>query len=139
MNIDDKKKQLILQTLKDTKESNGSYSKTVRKLSIPTPVVEYVDVVENKRFNYTPEGRGRESLQKYIIAIKDVRNGEDWDNDSQEISEARKAYDDGRIEMATGRDGFNLILYAIPRVEQAVRKPYFWPVEEVSNVIKMGR
>jgi hypothetical protein len=139
MNIDEKKKQLILQTLKDTKESNGSYSKTVRKLSIPTPVVEYVDVVENKRFNYTPEGRGRELLQKYIIAIKDVRNGEDWDNDSQEISEARKAYDDGRIEMATGRDGFNLILYAIPRVEQAIRKPYFWPVEEVSNVIKMGR
>ncbi len=139
MNIDEKKKQLILNTLKECKESHGSYSKTVRKLSIPTPVVEYVDVVENKRFNYTPEGRGREALQKFIVAIKDVRDGEDWDNDSPEISEARKAYDDGRIEMATGRDGFNMILYAIPRVEQAVRKPYFWPVEEVSNVVKMER
>lgn len=44
---------------------------------------------------------------------------------SMTIAQARQAYDAGIIEMATGRDGDDATLYAIPRRNLAFRPPWF--------------
>lgn len=41
------------------------------------------------------------------------------------IQQARDAYDRGEVEIATGRDGDEATLYAIPRVGRIKRMPWF--------------
>lgn len=122
-------RDLIVLTLSENK---GSYEKTSKILGISARIVYHVDVTENKRYNFTAEGRGKLALQKYIVAIRDLTNGGIWDNSDPLILKARKDYDDGKVEMMTGRDGMNLILYAVPRRIKADRKPWF-----SSNVVPL--
>lgn len=113
----------ILQTLADCK---GDYVQAAKKLSISVDTISWVDMVENKRFNYTEAGRGRPELWKYIVAIRSVFETLGWRNNDKAIIKAREDYDAGKVELCTGRDGENLILYAIPRkVIAKGRKPYF--------------
>lgn len=42
------------------------------------------------------------------------------------VGQAQDAYDRGEIEMAQGRDGDAMLLFAIPRVQRATgRRPWF--------------
>lgn len=129
--------QHILRTLASC---NGNYEKAARKLVLTDRVVQQVDMVHNGTWNYTPEGRGPKPLQRYIIATRNIFDGIDWDRNpnNHKIKEARRLYNEGKIEMATGRDGFNILLYAIPRREIVTdRKPYFDTVDTVNNVIHL--
>lgn len=71
------------------------------------------------------EGRGRPELREYIVARK--KAADCWDNEDPAIVKARADYESGTIELATGRDGRWLILYAIPRVVKKPRPDYFKP------------
>lgn len=135
MNIDNDTKKKILDSLITYK---GNYSRVRLKTGIPQSIIEFVDITENKKYNYTIEGRGPVEMQKYIIAVKDVRDGQGWPNKSPEIVSARNAYDDGLVELCTGRDGFNILLYSIPRVQPVIRKAYFRDTTETNNVVKLG-
>lgn len=66
---------------------------------------------------------GKESLRPFIVAVTPA--GTAWDNLDPKIEKARKDYDDGKIEMMTGRDGDTMILYGFPK---KVRQPreYFY-------------
>lgn len=111
---------------------HGNTERAAKKLLIPERTIQGVEMRHTGKYGYTPEGRGRKELQKYIVAIRDVTKIGSWDK-CDRIAEARRRYDAGDIEMATGRDGFNLILYAIPRREKALgRKPYFTKLELVA-------
>lgn len=123
-NYTEAERRQIVQTLNECK---GNYEIAARKLGINPSVVRWADVVVNKKFNATQDGRGRPELRAYIVAIRDIDATPTWDNSDPKIAKARQDYDDGKIEMVTGRDGMNLILYAIPRREVEVRKPYFKP------------
>ena len=118
----------------------GDYTKVAKAANVGKILVYHVDVVHNKRFNRTEKGLGPENLQKYIIATREADDGIGWNNDDPKIKKARELYDEGVIEMATGRDGMNLLLYAIPRqFKDEGREPYFYPVEELqTNVVKLG-
>ena len=72
----------------------------------------------------THGGFGRPELVQYTVARK--RPTPAWENDSPEIRLARKNYEAGTHELATGRDGDWLILYSIPRRAVAPgRSTYF--------------
>lgn len=119
--ISEEEKAKIVEKLR---ENRYNIEKTANQMMCSQKLVEWVDVVENKRYNYTPEGRGRKDLQQYIIDI--IQVGKSWDNSKKKINQARKDYNDGKIEMCTARDGMNLILYAIPRNQRIInRKDYF--------------
>jgi len=120
----------VLETLSRMK---GSVEKTASRLGLTRRQVEEIDIIENRKFNYTREGRGRPELQKYIVAIRDVDHTSAWDLKDTKIAQARDLYDQGLVEITTGRDGFNLILYAIPRHKPAIRKPYFVTEEAPLN------
>lgn len=70
------------------------------------------------------DGWGREELRPYAIARKHVEEAE-WPI-TDEIVQAKIDYDEGRVEICTGRDGEYFILYRIPRSEvDEKREPYF--------------
>ena len=93
-------------------------AKVARKLGVPTYVVRQV---------LSPEPPpGKINLADHIVATR--RFFDEWDNDDPGIVEARQAYDDGNVEMCTGRDEARglFVLYAIPRRRPIDRKcPYF--------------
>ena len=122
MTLTEDQERKILSALRDFE---GDYTKVARKLSISERSIQGVDMRYNKKFNYTPLGRGPQPMQRFIVAIRDVAHAAGWDNTDDRIKQARKHYDAGEVEIATGRDGFNLIMYAIPRREKIRRKPYF--------------
>lgn len=68
-------------------------------------------------------GYGRPRLQRFIVARKRVSS--EWDNDSKDISQARRDFEAGRVDLCTGRDGVWEILYAIPRRRISPRPNYF--------------
>lgn len=118
----------MLQTLRENK---NNVDRTAYQLGMTPGQVRFIDMVENGKFNYTPEGRGRPELQPYIVGIRDRDSSSTWDNADPKIAKAREYYDQGLIEMVTGIDGMNLILYAIPRqFPDADRSPYFSEIEE---------
>ena len=119
-NIPQQQRDHIVRVLKD---NDGDYEQTARELVIPPALVREVDIIENKRFNATPSGRGRPELQKYIVAIAKMH--EPWNNRTKEIREARAAYEAGTHEMCQGRDGLNKILYLIPRKRKVKPRKYF--------------
>lgn len=71
-------------------------------------------------------GFGRPELESYIVARRKVTS-RSWDNAEPAIADARLAYEKGTHELATGRDGGWLILYAIPRKKATPRTNYFKP------------
>lgn len=77
------------------------------------------EIVE--RFN----GQGRPEMLQYLVA--QTRAGIPWDNSDPKIEKARADYEAGTIEMATGRDGRFLLLYAFPRKSAKPRPNYFKP------------
>lgn len=126
-------KQDVLKTLY---ECGGHHLNAARKLQLSVSVVMHVDMIENGAFNYTPEGQGREELKPYLVAVK--KRYDQWDNDDAKIHFARVKYNEGLVEMTQARDGFNDLLYAIPRQEpETTRKPYF-EFELPSNIAKIG-
>jgi len=114
---------------------NGDHDKAAQKLRVGRNLVYNLDVVENRRFNWTPAGRGRKSLQKFIVAIRLADDPTGWNNEDPKIKKARGDYNSGLIDMVTGRDGMNLILYAIPRRVKEDRKPWF--TVPTTNVLTM--
>jgi len=74
-------------------------------------------------------GGARKAPDAYIIARRALNRadatwrpmaGSGWTN-----ADARAAYDAGRIELATGRDGDDATLYAIPRRVREIRQAWF--------------
>lgn len=68
-------------------------------------------------------GFGRPELVPFTAARR--RAGTGWNNASPELRRARRAYEEGTVELATGRDGLWEILYAIPRKRPSPRPHYF--------------
>lgn len=129
MNIDPDKKELILRAIKDF---NGSYEKVAKATTTSIKIIEYIDVTENKKYNFTKEGKGRMNLRKYIVAVRSLFDDYEWNNKDPKIAKARSDYEAGTHEMCTARDGMNLILYSIPRKKPVQRKPYF-----TTNVVEL--
>lgn len=123
--INEAKRKLVLETLA---AYNNDYARAAKKLHMKEKVIRWIVQVENQEFNMTESGKGRPELQKYIVAIK--HRDECWDNTKPEIVEARKAYEDGIVELTSGKDGWNDILYAIPRRVRAASRPIFSTQEE---------
>lgn len=122
----EEQKQLVLDTLRSNK---GDVTRTAHQLGMSEAQIGWVDVIANGKLKYI-EGKGRAELQPYIIAIRDKRYEPLWDNSNPKIAKARDLYDEGKVEIVTGTDGFNVILYAIPRrYPELDRQPYF-PLEE---------
>jgi hypothetical protein len=71
------------------------------------------------------DGMGRHELREFLVARKLAADS--WDNDNPVIAGARADYEAGRVELATGRDGRWLLLYAIPRKRRQPRPNYFKP------------
>ena len=112
------------QILQRLAENNGNFNLTAGEMKVSANHVRELHLINTKRFNATPEGLGPKKLQKYIVATKKVY--EDWDNEAPKLSKARQDYDDGKIEMCTGRDGLNLIIYAFPKKKPSMEnRPYF--------------
>ncbi len=68
-------------------------------------------------------GFGRPDLVRYTVARR--KAGGVWNNASPELRRARRLYEEGTVELATGRDGLWEILYAIPRKRPQPRPHYF--------------
>jgi len=113
-------------------EHRGDYNQVAKDTHIKAEEIRKIDIRLNKKFNFTPSGDGRNDLKKYMIAK--TRTHQEWDNTDPKIKKARQDFDDGKIEMCTGRDGLYLILYAIPRkVVKMNNKPYFTELEQEND------
>ena len=121
-NFSEKETKEILKVLKDC---HGNYNQASKRLVLSERAIMTVDIIENKKFNYTGMGQGPDAMQKYLIARREVFSDQGWNHNDAKIKQARELYDEGKVEMATGRDGLVLLLYAIPRREKEIRKPYF--------------
>lgn len=111
------------------REHNGSYLHAAKHALVSANTIKQIDIVRNKKYGYTPEGRGPKHMQKHIVATTLSHTA--WDNSDPKIQKARDLVDEGKATMCTGRDGLNLILYCIP-LKQPIKnkKPYFSAVEE---------
>lgn len=124
-------KQLVIDTLRDNK---GDERLTAHQLGLTEAQVRWVDVIVNKKFDVSIVGKGRPELQPYIVAIRDKNFEPVWDNTNPKIQKARDLYDEGKVEVLTGVDGDNVILYAIPRrFPDEDRGVYFAHIEEEVN------
>lgn len=102
---------------------DNNYHRIARKFGVGALRVRTIDVLHNKRFVVSEDGKGRPELRKHTICVKHV--DAPWP-DSEAIAKARSNYNLGLIEMCTARDGLHNILYAIPRkVRHRDRKQYF--------------
>lgn len=125
MDISIKDEKKILAELKKQK---GNVSLAAKILGVPKETIMKLQIIDQQMFNYTSVGLGPQHLHKYLVARRSVLATGGWDNKQPEIAKARKDYDAGLIEMATGRDGEFLLLYAIPRRVRAARfRQYFRP------------
>lgn len=122
-------KSLVVDTLRDNK---GDERLTAHQLGLTEAQVRWVDAIVNKKYDLAVVGKGRPELQPYIVAIRDRNFEPAWDNTNPKIQKARELYDEGHVEMMTGTDGSNVILYAIPRRQQDVR-PIYFALEEEEN------
>lgn len=111
------------EVLKQLERTRGNFAEVARAMNLTPQEVRNIDIVRNKKYNYTVEGRGRPELMKYIIAIKSVNAF--WDNSIPEVAAARADYEAGKTIMVTGRDGMNNILYSIPRKTPVEPNNYF--------------
>lgn len=103
-------------------------SRTAKNLGYPIKMVLQVadeDSEPRSRHIERHGGLGRPEMQQYAVARK--KAWQTWDNDSQEVSDARVAYEAGTHIMATGRDGDWLIMYMIPQSKPTPRPNYFQP------------
>lgn len=118
----------VVETLKEFKDDAR---KTAIFLGLTPKEVSWIDIVANKKFNYTEEGRGKKELQPYIVAIRNRLDEPAWDNMNSRIVKARELYDAGVVEIIHGNDGVNIIMYAMPRrYPDMSRKPYFVAIDE---------
>lgn len=85
-----------------------------------------VPVLSEPSSKQTPQGRSE--LEKYKVAT--IRTTATWPS-TPEIQKARDEYDEGLVELATGRHGNYLTLYKFPRTTRAKRSPYFTEQEVV--------
>jgi hypothetical protein len=117
--------EATLNVIQDQLRLGHPYERVAKKAGVSVDFVRNYDIVANKRFVVSEDGQGRPEMRKYIVAIRHADRH--WDkNKYPGLDQARRDYDAGRIEMITGRDGFNFILYAIPRTEIAKkRRVYF--------------
>lgn len=104
-----------------------------KRLKISAIAVRNFDIIENGKHRVSSDGYGRLELRSFIISRRYV--DADWPAlDDMVIERTREEYDEGKVEMVTGRDGFYQILYRIPRKLIAKRrKPYFKQEEELEN------
>jgi len=72
-------------------------------------------------------GFGPQEKRQFSVARK--KAWASWDNNLPEVARARQAYEEGTVELATGRDGDYTILYAFPRKHITPRPGYFNPIE----------
>ena len=121
-------RELVADSLK---QHNGDQKKVASLMGLSMNEVNWIDIVHNKRFNYTDEGMGRRDLRPWLIAHRDRFRTSGWDNNEPKIAKARELYDAGLVEMIHGFDGVNILLYAIPRrFPEVERAPYFTIIEE---------
>ena len=97
---------------------NYSIEEVCERLRMSEFDVRAIAINKLRRWVQSEDRRGREDLRKYIVAIRHVEGA--WP-ESDALRRARKDYDEGRVELAQGRDGLNIILYALPRRTQAKR------------------
>ena len=119
----DQQKQLVMDTLR---KNRGDVAKTASQIGITPNQVNWVNTIMTKKSKYI-EGKGNPALHPYIVAIRDNNVEPMWNNEANpKIMKARELYDEGLIELVTGRDKDNFILYAIPRrTPEPDRYPYF--------------
>lgn len=119
----------------ELKANGGDVFKVSRKVGIPVRLIrehlpsELQDDVDLPRVELYG-GWGRPELKRYLIArynLNSTWGSRTWaSEDAEKIKEARAKYDAGLIEMAQGRDGDWILLYAIPRKNpEKNRMPYF--------------
>lgn len=101
------------------------YLYIARKLKISATTVRNFDTIVNLRRVVSNDGYGKPELRKFIISRRYIDSP--WPvEDSERIEKVQKEYDEGKVDMITGRDGFYQMLYRIPRqIIDKKRKPYF--------------
>jgi hypothetical protein len=69
---------------------------------------------------------GRKALRDRIVSVRHVQSGGWPDADRAAITGARRRYDNGTHDMATGREGPWLILYSWKRRKPVKPRHYFY-------------
>lgn len=78
-----------------------------------------------------PAGLGKPKLRRFIVSSRHLYE-RGWPvGDQAGISEARRKYDNGTHELATGREGNFLVLYCIPRRRPVPPRTYFSSMFEI--------
>jgi hypothetical protein len=120
----------VIQEIVTTYRQTRSPFKTARKVGVEVDDVFSVINDHQDKITETQErngGLGREELQPFTVARRRASE-RGWNNNLEEIVQARKQYEAGTHIMATGRDGSWLILYSIPRKGRPDPQPgYFLP------------
>lgn len=111
----------------DFLDQGQNYNKTAIKAQVPERVVRRIDFEYNERWKVSEDGMGKRSLRRFIVAVRHVDTG--WPRKDAKIDKAREDYDKGIVELCQGRDGFNIILYAIPR-KRRIKRPVYFKLEE---------
>lgn len=75
-------------------------------------------------------GWGRLELQPFIVSRRRVFDPNWPIEDFQNLKDARRLHDQGRVNMCQGRDGQWIIQYAIPNQKPIRRASYFYEVTE---------
>lgn len=115
------------QVVYEYKRLNRSPFRVSKATGIPVHIV-WAIIEENEPLLTSQKeywgGEGRPELREFTVARRRVSAGQ-WDNEEPAIAQARADYEAGIIDMATGRDGGWLILYAFPRKKRDPRPCYF--------------
>jgi len=115
--------EVVADILAEYKRTRSPF-KAANAVGVPVETVWMV-IDQNKdklsSFEERHGGYGRPEMRQYLVARRRASERE-W----PDVTDARKAYEDGTHEMATGRDGAWLLLYLIPRRWPATgREKYF--------------
>jgi len=127
---------LMAEIKSDVRSAKATPVRIASRLGVPIALVRFI-------MNETPNGTsifsvlsedgwGRSELRDFIITRRSASAGEWPKEDEAVIQRHRDAYDSGLIEMAQGRDGNFIILYAFPRNKPAKRDyAYFASMTEL--------
>jgi hypothetical protein len=121
-------KEIIDEVLFEYKRTRSPF-RTATNVGLDTAMVWKIIEDNADKLSAHPErngGQGRPEIIQFIVARRRV-TAREWDNQSQDIAEARAKYELGTHDMATGRDGCWLILYSIPLKRAVPRTNYFKP------------
>lgn len=111
--------------LSELKVPGATASRVARRLALPYSIVLKIAGATQSSTAYSETNGGYGPIHKRQFLVTRKKVTEAWDNEEPKLKKVRKEYNEGLVELATGRDGDWILLYRFPRQKVVAERNYF--------------